>query len=166
MRQTYKKLEVIIIYDDEEQTDLNFINSLIKNKRNIKLIINKKNFGAGKSRNIGIKKSNGKYLAFLDSDDYWKKDKIKTQLLYMKQRNIDFSHTDYIIIDRWKRRLGTMKVKKELNYDQLLKSCDIGLSTVMIKRSILIKNLFTGLKTKEDYCLWLKLAKKKLKLLD
>ena len=42
MRQTYKKLEVIIIYDDEEQTDLNFINSLIKNKRNIKLIINKK----------------------------------------------------------------------------------------------------------------------------
>ena len=84
----------------------------------------------------------------------------------MKQRNIDFSHTDYIIIDRWKRRLGTMKVKKELNYDQLLKSCDIGLSTAMIKRSILIKNLFTGLKTKEDYCLWLKLAKKKLKLLD
>ena len=99
LRQTYKKLEVIIIYDDEEQTDLKFINSVIKNQKNIKLIINKKNFGAGKSRNIGIKKSNGKYLAFLDSDDYWKKDKIKTQLLYMKKRNLDFSHTDYIIID-------------------------------------------------------------------
>ena len=49
---------------------------------------------------------------------------------------------------------------KKLEYKDLLKSCDIGLSTVMIKRKILKNNLFAKLKTKEDYILWLKLAKK------
>ena len=57
------------------------------------------------------------------------------------------------------KKVGKLKVPKNISYDQLLKSCDIGLSTVMISRSVIKKNLFSSLKTKEDYLLWLKSIK-------
>ncbi len=127
--------------------------------------MNKKNYGAGVSRNIGIKKSRGKYLAFIDSDDYWKKNKIRIQLDYMKKKKLDFTHTNYFIINDENKNLGLMRVKNFLSYNDLMKSCDIGLSTVMISRKVMLKNSFTNLRTKEDYSLWLKLSKKRVNII-
>ena len=70
-----------------------------------------------------------------------------------------FSHSNYFIIDSNSKKVGKLKVPKNICYDQLLKSCDIGLSTVMISRSVVKKNLFSSLKTKEDYLLWLRIIK-------
>ena len=50
--------------------------------------------------------------------------------------------------------------EKLLSYSDLLKSCDIGLSTVLLNKKIVDNNLFPSLKTKEDYVAWLKLTKK------
>ena len=55
--------------------------------------------------------------------------------------------------------IGVMKVKDKILYDDLIKSCDIGLSTVMFHRSIKNKIFFPTIKTKEDYVLWLRLSK-------
>ena len=162
LNQTYSNLEIIVIYDDENKDDLSFIKSFKNKKKKICLIINKKNLGVGKSINLGIKKSRGKYIAFLDSDDYWKKNKIKSQLFFMKKNNSSFSHTNYFIVNDNDEKLGLMKVKKKLSYDDLLKSCDIGTSTVMVKREILKNSFFSSFKTKEDYLLWLKISKLKI----
>ena len=65
---TYSNLEIIIIDDASTDNSVDIINSY-KDKR-IRLIKNKTNLGAGKSRNIGIKLSKGSYITFIDSDDY------------------------------------------------------------------------------------------------
>ena len=86
----------------------------------------------------------------------------------MKRNKLNFSHTSYSIIDRHSKNIGEFKIKKELDYKSLLKSCDIGLSTVIILKNILLRNKFCALKTKEDYELWLRLSRKEkiLKGLD
>jgi teichuronic acid biosynthesis glycosyltransferase TuaG len=158
LNQTFKNFELIIVYDNETSDELKFINKIKKLDKRIKVIKNKFNIGAGLSRNVGIDHSKGVYLAFLDADDLWHKNKLFAQIKFMRKKNIEISHTSYEIIDDDSVIKGTRQAKL-MNYKKLIKSCDIGLSTVIIKKS-LIKNLrFPNLKTKEDYVLWLEIAK-------
>ena len=73
INQSFKKQEIIIIYDQKNLDDLDYIKKILNKKIKYKIIINKKNLGVGKSRNIGIKNSNSKYIAFCDADDVWQK---------------------------------------------------------------------------------------------
>ena len=165
LKQTYKNFEIILIYDDVDKTELPFVKFILRKVKNVKIIINKKNLGAGYSRNIGIKKSNSRLIAFLDSDDTWHKDKLKKQIKFMKMKKVDFSFTDYSIIDKKEKKVKIIKAPKIITYRNLLFSCDIGLSTVVINSRLLKKEKFPNLKTKEDYLLWIKLSKKKIKML-
>ncbi len=162
--QSYKKKEIIIIYDDEDLSDLNFIKNTINKKKNVHLYINKKTHGAGAARNLGIKKSEGEFLAFIDSDDVWKKNKLKKQIKFMNKKKIEASFTTYSIIDEIGNVTGLRYAKKKIDFNDLIFSCDIGLSTVILRKNKKIKKIikFPDLKTKEDYVLWIKLSKNKI----
>ena len=158
LKQTYKNFELIIIYDDENKEDLIFLKKIIKKDKRIKLYINKKNLGAGRSRNKGIKLSKGSLIAFLDSDDLWLENKIQKQISFMKKNMINASHTSYYIINANNRIIGSRKAK-DMNHKLLLNSCDIGLSTVILKKKIITNKIkFANINTKEDYVLWLKIT--------
>ena len=158
LNQTYQNFEIIIVYDDTDKSELSLIHKIQKVDKRIKVLINKKNLGAGLSRNYAIKNSNGKYIAFLDADDIWNAEKLKKQVSIMEKKNLSITHTSYVILD--KNNNANIRLAKNLDYKKLLKSCDVGLSTVMIKKDLFSKkNKFSNLKTKEDYALWLLLAK-------
>lgn len=165
LSQGIKNLEIIVIYDDEDHSDISYIRKIVNNGNNTILIINKKNYGAGVSRNIGIKKAKGKYIAFLDCDDIWDKNKIKYQLNFMKSNNLDISYTSYSVIDEFGCQLYDVNIKNKMTYIDFQKSCDIGLSTVVMKKSIFDNFKFNKIKTKEDYLLWLQLSKSKYKFI-
>tara|TARA_Y100000816_G_scaffold19450_1_gene12658 strand:- start:295 stop:1068 length:774 start_codon:yes stop_codon:yes gene_type:complete len=157
--QSYKKNELIIIYDDNDKSELYYVKKLLKKykKKKTRIIINQQNLGVGRSRNKGIKISKGKFIAFCDADDIWKKDKLKKQIKFMTKNKIPLSHCGYEIIDTNDRKIGSFIPKNILKFSDLIKSCDIGLSTVVINKNVMRKFSFSNLKTKEDYLLWLKL---------
>ena len=157
--QTYQKFEIIIVYDDENLQEFYFLKKIINKNYKIKIIVNEKNLGAGYSRNVGVDKSEGSFIAFLDADDYWHKKKLKIQLDFMNKNKSNFSFTSYNVVNDKNSLTRTIPAMKTLSYNQLIKSCDIGLSTVMIRKHILKKNKFTNMQTKEDYALWLSIAK-------
>lgn len=158
LNQTYKNLEIILIYDDNDKKDLIKLSKKYKKYKNIFFLINKKNLGAGLSRNRGLMVSKGEYIAFLDADDYWKKNKLKTQIKYMLKHSLDFSFTSYEILENNQRKIH--RVKKSYSYNDLIKKCDIGLSTVVMNKKLLKLGKFPNIKTQEDYALWLRYLKK------
>ena len=165
LKQTYVNLEILIIYDDQNRDDLEYIESCIKNDSRVKIIFNDKNKGVAYSRNKAISIAQGEYVAFLDCDDYWETNKIEVQLNFILTHGYDFCHTTYQVINYNGKITNTIIARKKLEYKELLKSCDIGLSSVILKRKLLNNMKFPELKTKEDFVLWLSLAKKSVNLI-
>ena len=91
LNQNFKNWRLIIIDDYSDIKTRKKIKGYEKFKK-IKVFWLKKNKGAAYCRNFAISKSKSKYLAFLDSDDIWKKNKLKLQLQYMKKNNYNFTY--------------------------------------------------------------------------
>ena len=167
LNQSYQNLEIILINDEVENKNNIFLNEICKLDNRIKLITNDKNLGAGESRNRAIKIAKGEYIAFCDCDDLWKDTKLEVQIEFMKKFKLNFSYTSYEIIDKNNKKIAFRKADNFVNFNKLRNSCDIGLSTVMMARKIFENDQyrFAKLKTKEDYVLWMLLAKNEVKML-
>ena len=156
LRQTYKNWKLIIV-DDFSNIETKQILNKISKKKNIKVFFLKKNRGAGFCRNFAIKKSNSPYLAFIDSDDIWKKDKLKKQISFMKNNNFLFSYTDYKTFGAKNRKINN---PSKIDYTSFLKNTSIATSTMMIKRDIIGNIKFTNTKICEDFFFKCKLLRK------
>ncbi len=160
LEQTYENIEIVIVYDDTEKNDLNFLRKNFSENDKIRIIVNDRNLGAGLSRNKGIASAKGIYVGFIDADDLWSKEKISKQITFMKKNNFQVSHTSYTIISEEGTILSTRKSRNFNNYKNILTSCDIGLSSVLLKKNLITEEIkFANLKTKEDFVLWLKILK-------
>ena len=159
LAQTFQDFEIILIYDDTDIHDLVYIKESFSKNSKIKIVQNKKNYGAGMSRNIGIKHSSGSIIAFLDADDIWYSDKLEKQVKFMRENKYDFSFTNYLKRISSKKSIHVQSKKRKISYKDLLHDNEIGLSTVMLNKNIIKNELFPSLKTKEDYVAWLKLSK-------
>ena len=164
--QSYQNFEILIIDDEINLAASKVLEKISSLDSRIKIITNDKNLGAGESRNIGINFSKGDYIAFCDSDDLWKEQKLEVQLSFMKKNELNFSFTSYEVIDENRNFIKTRNADDIVDFIKLRNSCDIGLSTVLMKRNIFDNReyRFARIKTKEDYVLWLTLAKNNIKL--
>ena len=133
VQQTYKNYELLIIYDDPSKDDLSKIEKIIPNNDKIKIINNNENLGAGFSRNIGIKNAKGEVISFIDADDEWSKDKLEKQINFLNRFNYDFIFCGYK--KNFNNKIKNIIYKYDfIDHKKLIYSCDIGLSTVMIKK--------------------------------
>ena len=83
--QSYQNFEILIIDDEINLAASKVLEKISSLDSRIKIITNEKNLGAGESRNVGINFSKGDYIAFCDSDDLWKEQKLEVQLSFMKK---------------------------------------------------------------------------------
>ena len=165
IRQSYENIEILIVYDDENYDDLKLLEEIKKKDERIRIIKNKKKLGAGLSRNKGISSSKGNYIAFLDADDTWEIDKLSKQMSFMTNNNYLVSHTSYQIVDEDRNVIGNRVARSFFHLEDLLKSCDIGTSTVIIKKDIFSEQIkFPSIKTKEDFVLWLRILERDIKI--
>ncbi len=145
--QTFKNWNLIIVDDCSDKKTKSILQKFSTNKK-IKIFWLKKNKGAGFCRNLAIKKSKSPYLAFIDSDDIWKKDKLETQLRFMANNNYLFTYTNY---ETFGKRTKFISPAKEYNFKKFVNDTSICTSTMIIKRNI-IKNIkFTNSNICEDY---------------
>lgn len=159
--QTYKEWEMIIVDDCSTDDSREVITKYAKNDNRIKVILLDENVGAAVARNIAIKESEGKYIAFLDSDDLWKKNKLEKQLYFMIMNDIAFSFTSYQpVSENGVQKYSVIVVPKEIDYHTYLKNTIIGCLTVVIDREKTGEFYMPNIRSSHDMALWLLIMKR------
>lgn len=151
----------MIVVDDHSKDNTYDILKLAQQKHSfLKIHRNSKNMGAAFSRNLAIRKSKGKYVAFLDADDVWLPNKLNTQIKYMEDNNLSFTYSSYFSIDENDKSLNKIITSKSsLDYRKLLFYCPIGCLTVIYDKTAFKPTYMPSVPRGQDYGLWLKLFK-------
>lgn len=159
LKQTYNEIEIICIDDKSTDNSGKLIDSLSSKYKNIIPIHLEENSGVATARNVGIENANGRYIAFLDSDDKWKEEKIEKQINFMKENDYAFTFTTYSFINENSKILNKkVKAKKEVSYKQMLVHNRISCLTVVIDRYKVDKINMPKIRH-EDYATWLNIMR-------
>ncbi|NMG42015.1 glycosyltransferase [Chelativorans sp. ZYF759] len=159
LRQTFVDLELIVIDDGSTDESLNRAHRFAKKDQRVRVLSLRKNGGAAVSRNHGIEKARGRYIAFLDSDDLWQADKLELQLNSMRERGAVFSYTDYAVVSLDGTVRRTVFAPDRVSYYDLLKNTTIGCSTVIYDRQALGNRMFPLIRKRQDLALWLSILR-------
>ena len=166
LNQTYTNWELIIIDDCSNDKTFKVASNVAKSDPRVHLIKNTNNLGAGQSRNKGLKKASSHLVAFLDSDDTWKIEKLQIYANHIKKNNdVLLFCSAYDIVKHNKKKIFHIK-QSDLAKRSLLKENKIGLSTVVINLKNLKNNShfqFPSNRRCEDYRAWLDLISKRNK---
>ncbi len=159
INQSYTNWEMIIIDDCSTDNTKEIVESF--NDRRIKYHCLEKNSGAAMARNLGLSLANGKWIAFLDSDDLWTPDKLEKQLKFMTDHGSSFSYTKYEEIDDNGHRLGkVISGPKRISKLGMTSYCWPGCLTVMFNRNVVGTIQIPDIKKNNDYAMWLMVIKK------
>lgn len=162
--QTYKNWELLLVDDASNDKTKSIVKSLQLNHSRIHLFSHNQNKGAAEARNLGTKKANGSYIAFLDADDLWEKHKLEKQLKILSPNTTDVCFGSYEHIDsKGKPLYKKVNALPKLNYNKLLKANYIGNLTGIYNCKNIGKIYTKDLKKRQDWLLWLEALKRSKK---
>lgn len=159
LKQTYTNWKVYLIDDCSNDLSKEVLKKYYKNEK-INIILSDKNYGPSYSRNTGIKNSKSEYIAFLDSDDFWPKNKLEIQVKEMLNKKYDFSFTDikYFFNNDTEDPIR-INLPEIYNFEKFITKSTMSTSSILIKRSIIDKTIFKDVRH-EDYLFKCEILKK------
>lgn len=159
LSQTYTNWEMLIVDDCSTDNTDEIVSEYLSDRR-IRYFKNSERKGAAYSRNLAVREAKGRYIAFLDSDDIWKPDKLEKQLNFMCTNGYSFTCTYYEETDEAGFPLGKLntaptKITKRKMFDY----CYVGCLTVMYDSTVTGLIQIENLKKNNDYAIWLKVVR-------
>ena len=160
-RQTYRNWELIFIDDCSVDNTTSIVQRMSLSDRRIKLLKNVTNSGAAVSRNNGLKETEGRWVAFLDSDDLWEPTKLEKQVRFMEENGYAFSYTKYQEMDAQGNLTGVIiSGPNHVTKKGMYHFCWPGCLTVMYDSKKIGLIQIEDIKKNNDYAMWLKVCKK------
>lgn len=160
--QTYKNWEMIIIDDCSSDDTCSIVQAFLKNDKRIQLFQQKRNMGAGLARTEALKKSEGRYIAYLDADDVWLPEKLEKQITFMEKEHCGFSCVSYEVIDNKGQQMGKkVHMLPEVDYvgfltNNLLQTVGIMVDTRIVDKKYLV---MPDIRRRQDAATWLQVLK-------
>jgi teichuronic acid biosynthesis glycosyltransferase TuaG len=152
-------LEHIVVDDGSTDGTVTLLLKLAEQFPHLK-VISRRNQGAGPARNTAIEVAQGRYIAFLDSDDVWLENKLERQTRFMEESGATFTYGDYAVVDGASgETLGRYNTLRRLSYKQLLTKCPIACSTAAYNQEALGKRYMPAIRRGQDWALWLALTR-------
>ena len=161
INQTFKNWKLTIVDGNSNDETQRILQNYIRHP-NINVIRLKKNKRAGFCRNLAMRSSNSDYVAFIDSDDIWDREKLSKQLDFMIKNDYRFTYTNYLPFKSEKKRQDLKEIKPEniFTYEKFIRNTSIATSTMIIKKSSIGNVKFSNTKICEDYFFKCKILKK------
>jgi teichuronic acid biosynthesis glycosyltransferase TuaG len=158
LSQTHQNWEWIVVDDYSDDRGERIVNLQNKDSR-IKVIQFEKNQGAAAARNAGLDLAKGNYVAFLDMDDYWVPEKLEESLKFMEENNVNFVFSNYRKYQTSTKVIScVIEGPAKVTYADLLKTCSICTSTVVIAKGLIGNTrMSSNLKRGQDYFFWLQI---------
>jgi teichuronic acid biosynthesis glycosyltransferase TuaG len=159
--QTLKNWEMIIVDDCSTDCTRTKLKKYETQDERIRVIYLEKNGGAALARNVGLQSASARYIAFLDSDDCWKPEKLEKQLTFMQINDYAFTFTGYEYITHEGVLLNKqVSAPLQVSYNDMLKNTIIGCLTVMIDRNKVGQIQMPNIRMRQDLATWLTILKK------
>lgn len=153
-------MEILVINDCAKDGTEQAIQSYLNDPR-IRYIRNEKNLGVAKTRNRGVRLAQGRYVAFLDSDDWWEPGKLKKQLEVLEREQVVLCCTARELVNPDGSSMGKIiPVSEQIDYRRLLRHNCINCSSVLMLREVALEFPMEHEDSHEDYITWLKVLKK------
>ncbi|HSI74609.1 MAG TPA: glycosyltransferase family 2 protein [Lunatimonas sp.] len=159
LAQSYTNFELIVVDDCSNDNGPSIINKYLEKDNRIRFYRNMVNSGPAFSRNKAIEMANGRFIAFLDSDDVWYPEKLETQISFMLKHGYAFTFSSYDKMSEDGVYKGRVKAPVEVTYENLVKTCSVGCLTAVYDVSLLGKVFMPEIKKRQDFALWLKILK-------
>lgn len=159
INQTYQNWELLITDDCSNDDTVEVVKKCVLNDKRVKLFKLTENSGAGVARNNGIRYAKGRYIAFCDSDDTWKPQKLEKQLNFLKSKNLSFTFCSYDVTNKNGDFIKTIKAPAKLSFSKLLKNNYVGCLTAIYDQESLGKLYMSEIRMRQDWTLWLKILK-------
>lgn len=159
LNQTYDNWEWLIT-DDLSRDNTVAIVQKYRDPR-IKLQVLEQNGGAGNARNKSLERAQGRYIAFLDSDDLWQPEYLETMVSYMEEYNAELVYCNYSRCDEHTMQpvLKDFQADKIVTFSNLLKTCRLAPVSTMYDTKRTGKFFFPVKSKREDHVMWLNLLK-------
>ena len=159
--QTYSNWEMLIVDDCSTDDTEKIISGFIRDDRRINFHQLLKNSGAGVARNQAVLLAGGRFIAFLDSDDLWKPEKLAKQVDFLLSGNVPFTFSFYDCIDEEGNALNLrIEAPKTLRYFQLYFCNFVGNLTGIYDVNFFGKIPISGVRKRQDWMVWLTVLKK------
>ena len=159
LNQTFTDWEWMITDDKSTDNSVEIIQKV--NDSRIQLILSDKNGGAGHARNLSLKQANGRFITFLDADDFWEPNFLEEMIWFMKKENTELAYSNYARCDEnLNPVIDDFKADKPVTFDNLLKTCRLSLLSSMYDSKRVGKEYFPEGSKREDHVMWLNLLKK------
>ena len=159
LRQTFQDWEWLITDDQSQDLSVEIIEKY--DDPRIKLLVLDKNSGAGEARNNALSRAEGRFITFLDSDDYWEPEFLEKMLNFMKENNAELAYSGYARCDEnLMPILKDFEADTEVDFDNLLRTCRLSLLSSMYDSQRVGKFFFPKNSKREDHVMWLNLLKR------
>ena len=159
--QTWQNWELLIADDCSPDDTYSIASALAEKDSRIRLLRTKENAGPAAARNLALSNARGNYVAFLDSDDLWKPEKLEKQIAFMRRTGAQFSCTAYDRISEDGTVLGRVTPFQKADYKKVLYMANpVGNSTAMYDRDALGEFRVPPIRKRNDFALWLSILKK------
>ena len=160
LSQTLTDYELILVDDCSADESIEMLKKYGELDERVRLFSTSRNSGPGAARNVGLKNARGRYIAFLDADDFWVRNKLELQVRSFEDDKVILSHTRVFLLNTRGDIVGIVNGRKKLHLFDMYVGNRVTMSSAMIRRDLVGGEGMPEIRNREDYAYWISLLQR------